>query len=26
LDILPFTETPPLAKHLGLPMSFGRSK
>jgi len=26
LDILPYSETPPLAKHLGLPMSFGRSK
>jgi hypothetical protein len=26
LDILPYTETPPLAKHLGLSMSFGRSK
>jgi len=26
LDIFPYTETPPLAKHLGLPTSFGRSK
>jgi hypothetical protein len=26
LDILPYAETPPLAKHLGLPMSFGGSK
>jgi hypothetical protein len=26
LDILPYFETPPLTKHLGLPMSFGRSK
>jgi hypothetical protein len=26
LDILPYTETTPLAKHLGLPMFFGRSK
>jgi hypothetical protein len=26
LDILPYTETPISAKHLGLPMFFGRSK
>jgi hypothetical protein len=26
LDIIPYSETPPSAKHLGLPMFFGRSK